>query len=157
MEFPGEMLSPAIGYLRLKDREPEALAKALVDRVRSRDKVPRPVGSMAGEVFRMIVPRLVQTPRTPKGFVGRDADLARLDELASRTDQLMVVHGLGGVGKSTLAKAYARKHAEKYGLVWWVTADPLASLETGLAELATAVGTMPQGSSLKQRVEAGIR
>ncbi|MFG3816918.1 tetratricopeptide repeat protein [Limnothrix redekei] len=55
-------------------------------------------------------------------FVGRDADLARLDELLQTQTQVAIagVSGLGGVGKSELALQYAREHLGDYpgGVVW---------------------------------------
>jgi DNA-binding SARP family transcriptional activator len=34
-----------------------------------------------------------------------------------------VLTGLGGVGKTSLARAYAQRYQEQYGLVWWVRAE----------------------------------
>jgi hypothetical protein len=36
---------------------------------------------------------------------------------------LRVLTGLGGVGKTTLARAYAQRYQEHYGLVWWIRAE----------------------------------
>ncbi|MGY1702812.1 tetratricopeptide repeat protein [Geodermatophilus sp. SYSU D00766] len=50
---------------------------------------------------------------------------------------VLVLHGLGGVGKSSLALEYAHRHwiAEDYGLAWWVaTAEPVT--------VATQLGTL---------------
>ncbi|KRV50894.1 hypothetical protein AQ490_13150 [Wenjunlia vitaminophila] len=46
------------------------------------------------------------------------------------------IHGLGGVGKSTLALDYARTHRSAYTLTWWITADSPQNLTAGLAALA---------------------
>jgi hypothetical protein len=66
-------------------------------------------------------PRLVNLPGHTGVFAGRGGELADL-EAALRA----AVHGLGGVGKSTLAARYARAHAAGRtaggGLnvhVWW--------------------------------------
>jgi tetratricopeptide (TPR) repeat protein len=53
---------------------------------------------------------------------------------------VLVLHGLGGVGKSSLALEYAHRHwiAEDYGLVWWVTATQPAAVGTQLGTLLAA-------------------
>ena len=49
------------------------------------------------------------------------------------------VHGLGGIGKSTLAAHWAAAHASDYTLTWWITAATPADIDTGLAALAAAL------------------
>ncbi len=60
--------------------------------------------------------------------VGREEELAALR--AGFTDSqrpvrpvLRVLTGLGGVGKTSLARAYAQRYQEHYELVWWVRAE----------------------------------
>lgn len=80
-------------------------------------------------------------------FVGRDSELRELRGLltgggtAAVTQQVAVraIHGLGGVGKSTLALQYAHRYRESYSLVWWVTAETVESIVSGLAGLAMAL------------------
>ncbi|MEU4825114.1 FxSxx-COOH system tetratricopeptide repeat protein [Actinomadura sp. NPDC023710] len=86
-------------------------------------------------------PGLVRTPH-PGLFVGRDDELARLEQELERAGPPVIVaavHGLGGVGKSTLAARYAALHAGQFNPVWWVTADSAASVQAGLAALAVAL------------------
>jgi hypothetical protein len=69
-------------------------------------------------------------------FVGRDDELAAL-EAALETDGEVVVtavHGLGGVGKSTLAAHYARAQAKVC-----IKADSPTAVQAGLAALATVL------------------
>jgi WD40 repeat protein len=47
--------------------------------------------------------------------------------------------GMGGIGKSALAARYAGSHAGRWNLAWWITADTPASMQAGLAGLATAL------------------
>lgn len=49
----------------------------------------------------------------------------------------VVLYGLGGVGKSTLAAQYAQTYRESYDLVWWIDAASPGSIEAALAELTT--------------------
>ena len=60
--------------------------------------------------------------------VGRDKELAVLragftDPQRSGRPVLRVLTGLGGVGKTSLARAYAQRYQEHYELVWWVRAE----------------------------------
>jgi hypothetical protein len=92
------------------------------------------------------MPRVVNVPRTEHTFVGRVDELelltdalTRLDERAAGGVVVQAMHGLGGVGKSTLAAYWARAHAVDYEVVWWITADTPAGLDAGLADLAVAL------------------
>ena len=74
-------------------------------------------------------------------FVGRVGELARLDAAMAGPGGAVVqaVHGLGGVGKSTLAAQWAAAHASDYTLTWWITAATGADIDAGLAALAVAL------------------
>lgn len=100
--------------------------------------------------------REVQAPPSvgnlPEGasgvFVGREEDLDRVRGLLRTAGpggdascgvvvtQTGAVHGLGGVGKSTLALHYAHRLRSEYGLVWWITSDTPEAIVSGLAALA---------------------
>ncbi|WP_052590045.1 AfsR/SARP family transcriptional regulator [Luteipulveratus mongoliensis] len=63
------------------------------------------------------VPR--QLPLDDPRFTGRTTELAELDQLADRTTDaghvvLAVVHGIGGMGKTTLAVHWARQARERF-------------------------------------------
>ncbi|SDM57752.1 NB-ARC domain-containing protein [Nonomuraea jiangxiensis] len=90
--------------------------------------------------------RLVNLPRRRRTFVGRGDELAELEAALRGGGEVVVVavHGLGGVGKSTLAAHYALMQAtsrddERLNPVWWITADSGPALEAGLAGLAVAL------------------
>ncbi|WP_445279776.1 tetratricopeptide repeat protein [Streptomyces sp. DSM 118148] len=78
-------------------------------------------------------------------FVGRDEELTKLRRLLKAEGEAAVtqvsgvraVHGLGGIGKSTLALHYAHTHRRTYTLVWWINAASTEQIVTGLAALAT--------------------
>lgn len=71
-------------------------------------------------------------------FVGRDEALAALGRALSDGSQTITqtLHGLGGVGKTTLALHYAHDHVREYRLVWWIRADTPDLIDAGLAALA---------------------
>ncbi|HEY3896181.1 MAG TPA: BTAD domain-containing putative transcriptional regulator [Pseudonocardiaceae bacterium] len=60
--------------------------------------------------------------------VGRRGELAALRAVftdPARGDRPVwrVLTGLGGVGKTSVARAYAQRYQDHYGLVWWVRAE----------------------------------
>ena len=81
---------------------------------------------------------LENLPEAPGLFVGRAGDLERLEAaLAGGGDAVVqAVHGLGGIGKSTLAARYAATRRAGFDVIWWITADTPAAIDTGLAALA---------------------
>ncbi|MFF8727250.1 tetratricopeptide repeat protein, partial [Streptomyces sp. NPDC015171] len=77
-------------------------------------------------------------------FVGRQDELAELRRLLADEGEAAVtqvsgvraVHGLGGIGKSTLALHYAHTFRRRYTLVWWINAASTEQIVTSLAALA---------------------
>ncbi|MFG3169760.1 tetratricopeptide repeat protein [Streptomyces sp. NPDC048200] len=73
--------------------------------------------------------------------LGREEELLELRRvLASRHEgaitQSGTVHGLGGIGKSTLALHYAHRHRGDYALIWWINAASPDEIQTSLTSLA---------------------
>lgn len=86
-------------------------------------------------------PNLVNLPERTRLFIGREQELGRLDGAFEDTGGVVVqaVHGLGGIGKSTLAAKWAEGRTGSYNPVWWITAETPDDLEAGLADLAVAL------------------
>ena len=51
----------------------------------------------------------------------------------------LVLGGSGGIGKTQLAIAYARRHQDLYDSIFWLNATSSQALETGLQKLAQHV------------------
>jgi hypothetical protein len=105
----------------------------------SRSRPPLPA-----EAFRLwpelaVPPGLGNLPSRPGLFVGRARELARLDAALAEPGRAVAVHGLGGIGKSTLAAYWTVAHARDFILTWWITAASPADIDAGLASLAAAL------------------
>ncbi|MGW4652063.1 tetratricopeptide repeat protein [Kitasatospora sp. NPDC004289] len=90
-------------------------------------------------------PRPIPTLDRHATFIGRERELALLDSALGGTGTAVVLalHGLGGIGKTTLAAHWAATRAGTDTLVWWITADTPAALDQGLARLAMALPSPP--------------
>ncbi|WP_093863013.1 tetratricopeptide repeat protein [Streptomyces sp. TLI_053] len=85
-------------------------------------------------------PGLANLPPLPL-CLGRHDDLTHLrstltEQTGTAITQASTVHGLGGIGKTTLALAYAHRNRHTYNLVWWINADSPTRLEQSLGDLA---------------------
>ncbi|MFF9396985.1 tetratricopeptide repeat protein [Streptomyces griseoluteus] len=77
----------------------------------------------------------------PAGLcLGREEELAWLRRTLAGAGESAItqggtVHGLGGIGKSTLALHYAHRHRGDYSLIWWINAASPDEIETSLTHL----------------------
>ena len=86
------------------------------------------------------VPRyLTGRPFNSNYFIGRDGDLAAIEESYQKDRGLLVlVNGEGGMGKTTLAAKYWFRHEERYQHLAWMFAD--SGIGDALVSLAPAIG-----------------
>ena len=84
-------------------------------------------------------------------FTGRDEAMERLRRQVTggSTTVLLPValHGLGGVGKTQLAREYAHRFSADYDLVWWINAESTEFIDEALAELARRLRLPGTGES----------
>jgi hypothetical protein len=60
---------------------------------------------------------------------------------------VQVLSGMGGVGKTSLARAYAQRHLDDYGIVWWVRAEDPAVVDAEYRALLEIL--LPPGEATK--------
>ncbi|MGE5156004.1 MAG: tetratricopeptide repeat protein [Betaproteobacteria bacterium] len=113
-------------------------------------RVPRPREAEPGNRAALVstrppVHRLAREPTAR----GRDAVLASLerslrqlgaDPVDPPPEQVYVLHGLGGCGKSTTALLLARRAVELGIQVWWISAADPGNLLAGMQALAVELG-----------------
>ncbi|RDL31460.1 Uncharacterized protein BP5553_09669 [Venustampulla echinocandica] len=90
--------------------------------------------------------RLEGVPRANK-FVGRPVEMSKLErgllpESRSCRQNIFVLHGLGGIGKTQLAVEFAREHCDKFSAVFWLDGKSENSLKRSLSSLASRI---PEG------------
>lgn len=74
-------------------------------------------------------------------FVAREEELVRIHEVLGQGSarRTAVVHGLGGMGKTQLAVAYAKRHRYDYSAVFWLNARDETTLKQGFATVAKRI------------------
>jgi tetratricopeptide (TPR) repeat protein len=89
--------------------------------------------------------RVWTIPPPVRSFTGRDDQLAALNKQLTRQGAATLVPttaltGMGGVGKTQLALAYAQRYRTDYQLGWWVPAETELGIVTALADLGVVLG-----------------
>jgi TIR domain len=85
------------------------------------------IGARAAQYWRAPRPIVHQAIRPTPSFTGREAELSSIHQLlwsapAAAMPQPVAVHGLGGTGKSVVAREYALRNQDNYAGVWWLNA-----------------------------------
>jgi tetratricopeptide (TPR) repeat protein len=80
--------------------------------------------------------------RVPMHFVGREDALSVIERGLAREGRVVItaLHGMRGVGKTTLAAAYAERHRNDYRATWWIRAQSEITIRTDLVALGIRLG-----------------
>jgi len=89
-------------------------------------------------------------------FIGRAAELDQMAQLlrpgeATVEQRRLVLGGLGGIGKTQLAIAYARRHQNHYASVFWLNATSVSTLKASLRSIAQQLLTAAELQSLDDK------
>jgi hypothetical protein len=107
------------------------------------EKLGRGPGGVRAAGRRAAGPVLRLAPRPPF-LAGREELLAelgtRLAGGGGTGPQVVVLSGLSGAGKTSVAVEYAHRHLAEAGVVWQLPAEDTAVLAAGFAELAAQLG-----------------
>ena len=134
--------------------KPQAKALPPVQRAPAGDQEERP----AIPDRQVGVPRVWNLPGPNRGFTGRDNLLEVLHEQLHTGDgaMVLVLRGMGGVGKSQLAAEFAHRSATDYDIVWWIEAQQPEVIGPQVAELAVELGCAPTGADTAVSVRAAL-
>ncbi|KAA3621834.1 MAG: hypothetical protein DWQ02_27030, partial [Bacteroidetes bacterium] len=67
------------------------------------------------------VPRLLtKLPSLSDKIIGREEELSSLFDTLETSQRVVLMNGMGGIGKTTVATAFANRHRDKYTHIAWV-------------------------------------
>ena len=96
-----------------------------------------------GDNVTIETPHIIPQKLTPQiglandiNFVGRKEELQKVDELLNQNSMLLLLNGIGGIGKSTLASYYLNQHKDNFDYYGFVQVNEDIKLS-----LASAFGT----------------
>jgi len=77
----------------------------------------------------------------PVQFVARSKELTEMHQMlhGHSTRSIIVLHGLGGIGKTQLGLAYAMRHEEKFTAIFWLNANDENSLKLSFRAVAERI------------------
>jgi tetratricopeptide (TPR) repeat protein len=96
----------------------------------------------------------------PLHFMDSDKVLAAIETALQRNEgraAVTVLHGMRGVGKTTLAVAYAEYHRRDYRTTWWIRAHSKSTLRGDLVGLGIQLGWVDAGEKEEPAVEAVMK
>jgi hypothetical protein len=77
----------------------------------------------------------------PVQFVARSKELTGMHQIlhSYSTRSIVVLHGLGGIGKTQLGLAYAMRYEEKFSAIFWLNANDEDSLRLSFRAIAQQI------------------
>ncbi len=97
--------------------------------------------------------------RVPEHFLGRDEEMATLKAVLESDDapvSVAVLHGASGVGKTTLAMAYANSRRAEFRVIWRIRARTELTIRADLTDLAAARSWSEPKSSDAEATHAAL-
>ncbi|KAJ1325477.1 FxSxx-COOH system tetratricopeptide repeat protein [Microdochium nivale] len=85
-------------------------------------------------------------------FVARDQEVEEMRRMlcSDGSRRTIVLHGLGGIGKTQLAATYIKRYRDEYSAIFWLNINDEASIKQSFAGIATQIREQhPDFGSLK--------
>jgi class 3 adenylate cyclase/tetratricopeptide (TPR) repeat protein len=121
-----------LGAYHLKDfSEPQRVHQLHAPGLPSEFPPLRSLGTLPSDISIIDTAQVHPVP----SFSGRDEELVALHAALARDGAVVVVYGLGGVGKSSIAREYGWRNRDAYSVVWWLNAQTEDGIIDGLVSL----------------------
>ena len=98
-----------------------------------------------------------------RNFIGREATLSKIDRYFSTNDitcpKKLILHALGGQGKSQIALKYCQKSRDSHQGIFWINASSEITTREAFKRIATVLdGKYPSGlEDLDQKIQHVLR
>jgi len=115
---------------------------------------------MAKAVEKIELPEEAKDEANPYGFIGRDTELLKLERAIRKDTPAVLIHGLGGIGKTTLASGFVRWLNDTGGMdgCFWLTFIDIRSAEYVINSMGSAIfGPNFLTAEIAQRIDALAR
>ncbi len=130
--LPKDVSLRHLGAFHLKDfDEPQRVHQVLAPGLPSEFPPLRSLGTLPSDLSIVEAAQFHPVP----SFSGRDEELAAVHEALAHEGAIAVVHGLGGIGKSSIAREYGWRNRDVYSVVWWLNAQTEDGITDGLVSL----------------------
>jgi class 3 adenylate cyclase/tetratricopeptide (TPR) repeat protein len=121
-----------LGAYHLKDfTEPQRVYQLLAPGLPADFPPLRSLGTLTSDLSIVDMAEFHPVP----SFSGRDEELATVHAALKHDGAIAVVHGLGGVGKSSIAREYGWHNRDGYSIIWWLNAQTEDGIIDGLLRL----------------------
>ena len=118
--LPKEVSLRDLGAYHLKDfTQPQRVHQLLAPALPSEFPPLRSLGTLPSDLSIVDASEFYAVP----SFSGRDDELATVHAALKTDGAAVLVHGLGGVGKSSIAREYGWRNRDAYSVVWWLNAQ----------------------------------
>jgi DNA replication protein DnaC len=92
-------------------------------------------------------------------LIGREDELKRIADTLDPQEgnpqsKSLALHGMGGVGKTTIARRYANNARDRYDAIFWISADNMTKMTQNFLEIAQKLELVPENRKTEDAVTA---